>query len=78
VATEGRGRKLEEWRVRADRSDNHWWDCLVGCAVAASVAGLQWSAGTAAGEEPRAKVGGPRKKVKWSEKYKDKFAAWGN
>lgn len=43
VETEGRGRKLHEWKLRPDRPDNHWWDTLVGCAVAASVLGLVWS-----------------------------------
>ena len=28
------------WEQRPGRPDNHWWDCLVGSAVAASVAGL--------------------------------------
>jgi hypothetical protein len=52
VATEGRGRKLEEWKDRPDRRDNHWWDCLVGCAVAAGVHGVKWSAAQAAGDTP--------------------------
>jgi hypothetical protein len=50
VQTEGRGRKVEEWKVRPDRIDNHFWDCLVGCAVAASVIGVRWSAAAAVGE----------------------------
>jgi hypothetical protein len=40
VRTRGRDREVDEWRQRPDRSDNHWFDCLVGCAVAASVAGV--------------------------------------
>jgi hypothetical protein len=43
------GRAVEEWKLRPGR-DNHLWDCLVGCAVAASVSGLSWSAGAAAGQ----------------------------
>lgn len=39
VRTEGRGRTLDEWKLRAAGSDNHWLDCLVGCAVAASMSG---------------------------------------
>ena len=39
VATEGRGRTVDEWKIRPERSDNHWFDCLVGCAVAASMQG---------------------------------------
>ncbi len=39
VKTEGRGRTVDEWKIRPERSDNHWLDCLVGCAVAASMQG---------------------------------------
>ena len=40
VKTEGRGRTVDEWKIRPERSDNHWLDCLVGCAVAASIQGV--------------------------------------
>ena len=39
VRTEGRGRKVDEWKLRPESSDNHWLDCLVGCAVAAAMQG---------------------------------------
>ena len=39
VKTEGRGRTVDEWKMRPERGDNHWFDCLVGCAVAASIEG---------------------------------------
>ena len=39
VKTEGRGRTVDEWKLRVEGSDNHWLDCLVGCAVAASMKG---------------------------------------
>ena len=39
VKTEGRGRTVDEWKLRVDGLDNHWLDCLVGCAVAASMGG---------------------------------------
>jgi len=39
VKTEGRGRTVDEWKLRAAAVDNHWLDCLVGCAVAASIQG---------------------------------------
>ncbi len=39
VRTEARGRIVDEWKLRAGAPDNHWLDCLVGCAVAASVLG---------------------------------------
>jgi hypothetical protein len=49
VQTEGRGRTVDEWKWRPDRPDNHWFDCLVGCAVAASIQG-----GRVAATEPAA------------------------
>jgi len=39
VKTEGRGRVVDEWKLRPEAVENHWLDCLVGCAVAASVQG---------------------------------------
>lgn len=39
VRTEGRGRTVGEWKARPEQPDNHWLDCLVGCAVAASMQG---------------------------------------
>ena len=39
VKTEGRGRRVEEWKMRPEGADNHWWDGLVGCAVGASMSG---------------------------------------
>lgn len=39
VRTEARGRVVDEWKLRAGGPDNHWFDCLVGCAVAASIQG---------------------------------------
>jgi phage terminase large subunit GpA-like protein len=39
VKTEARGRTVDEWKLRAGRPDNHWLDCLVGAAVAASIQG---------------------------------------
>ena len=39
VKTQGRGRELDEWKLRTPGTDNHWLDCLVGCAVAASMQG---------------------------------------
>ncbi len=37
--TEGQGRIVQEWRLRPGAPDNHWFDCLVGVAVAASMLG---------------------------------------
>lgn len=39
VKTEGRGRTVDEWKMRPEPFDNHWLDCLVGCAVGASMHG---------------------------------------
>ena len=39
VRTMGRGRCVDEWKIRADHADNHWFDCIVGCAVCASMEG---------------------------------------
>jgi hypothetical protein len=41
VRTESaRGRIVDEWKLSGTRFENHWWDCLVGSAVAASIAGI--------------------------------------
>jgi hypothetical protein len=40
VKTEGRGRTVDEWKMRVAAVDNHWLDGLVGCAVAASIQGV--------------------------------------
>ena len=39
VRTQGRGRTVDEWKPRPERSDNHFLDCLVGAAVAGSMCG---------------------------------------
>ena len=40
VVTEGHGRTVQEWKAKPSKPDNHWFDCLVGCAVAASMEGI--------------------------------------
>jgi len=40
IKTTGRGRTVDEWKLRPDVADNHWLDCLVGTAVAASIVGI--------------------------------------
>lgn len=40
VKTQGRGRVVDEWKLRPNASDNHWLDGLSGCAVAASILGV--------------------------------------
>jgi len=41
VRTEGRGRVVDEWKPRPETSENHWLDCLVGCAMGASIQGVE-------------------------------------
>lgn len=60
------GRTVEEWKERPNR-DNDLFDCTVGCMVAASLAGLRWDPGAAAGlpRPPRP----DRKPVRLSDLY---------
>jgi hypothetical protein len=63
VRTEGRGRSVDEWKIRPQRPDNHWFDTLVGCCVAANVLGVQLD--EAQVQQPR-----KRKRRKLSEMQK--------
>ena len=57
IKTEGRGRRVEEWKMRPEAHDNHWWDGLVGCAVAASMCGcILEGTGTRVQEKPKIKL----------------------
>jgi hypothetical protein len=60
VRTQGRGRTVDEWKIRPQQADNHWLDGVVGCAVAASLQGCVLF-GTE-GERPK-----PRPQLKLSE-----------
>ena len=60
VRTEGRGRTVDEWKLPAHKPDNHWLDCLVGCAAGAS---MQEAVLFGAQAEPRHE----RKRIKLSE-----------
>ena len=62
MKTEGRGRTVDEWRARPSGGDNHWFDGLVGCAVAASMQGANLS-------ELAPKPRPPRKKISITEQY---------
>jgi hypothetical protein len=46
---------VEVWKMRPGQSENHWLDCIVGAAVAASMAGLIYSAPGNLGEPPMPK-----------------------
>jgi hypothetical protein len=52
--THGQGRDVREWKVKPSRPDNHWFDCLVGCAAAASEQGI-WLEGQEVVESKRKK-----------------------
>lgn len=41
VSTTGQGRQVDVWDQRPSKPDNHFWDCLVGAAVAASFEGVR-------------------------------------
>lgn len=56
VATTAAGRTVTVWEPLPNR-DNHWWDCLVGCAAAASFAGTP---------TPGAAAAPARKRVSWA------------
>jgi len=57
VRTEGRGRTVDEWKLRLDGLDNHWLDCLVGAAVAASMEGaMLFGTDTLAAARPRVRL----------------------
>ena len=62
--TEGRGRIVNVWRIKPGRPDNHWLDCTVGCAVAASMLGI-----STVGDQPMAK----RKRVRLSDLQRQKM-----
>ena len=55
VKTQGRGRTVDEWKARPEQPDNHFFDGLVGSAVAASIQGAVLP-GTSAPEPPRKKL----------------------
>ena len=56
VRTEGRGRTVDEWKIRPEQADNHWLDCLVGCAVAAGTAGCVLFGTEQSGDKPKSRV----------------------
>ena len=60
VKTQGRGRTVDEWKMRPERADNHWFDCVVGCAAAASMQGVLLGG-------PEAKLQSEKKRVSFAE-----------
>lgn len=67
--TEGRGRVVDEWKVRPGKTENHWWDCLVGCAIAASEQGVAIAETGTGSRRPAT-----RKKISLAEKQRKKLA----
>jgi hypothetical protein len=61
VEVRTRGRIVDEWTLPPNKPDNHYWDTLVGCRVAASLTGIRKDAPT---HVQRKTVVG-RKKVKY-------------
>ena len=61
VKTQGRGRTVDEWKLKPQHSDNHWLDCVVGCAVCASMLGSTLP-------ETLTKARVPKARIKLSEK----------
>ena len=68
VRTEGRGRTVNEWKLPAHKPDNHWFDCVVGCAAAASMRGVERIGVQVA-------VAGERKKRRLSELQRERTGA---
>lgn len=64
VRTSGHGRDLIEFKPPIAGRDNHWFDCLTGAAVAASIAGI-----SASGHEVQKKS---KKRLKLSDIQKQK------
>ncbi len=63
VQTQGRGRTVDEWKQKPERSDNHWLDCLVGAAVAAAIEGIDLAERRAAARKPQ-------------RSYAERYAQW--
>lgn len=70
VEIETYGRVFEKWEKKPN-TDNHLWDCLVGCCVAANTKGLLWSP---SGTSPAKASSGSAKPIKLSELYAQREA----
>ena len=66
IPTEARGRIVNEWKIKPNRPDNHWFDCTVGCAVAASMSGIALES-----QQP-ARRHGKRRRVSFTELQRQK------
>jgi hypothetical protein len=66
VRVEAKSRTVDEWKQRPERSDNHWLDGIVGCAVAASVQGVSLD------DLPASRTQTQPKKVSWAARQREK------
>lgn len=65
IRTTGRGRTVDEWKVRPNVTDNHWLDCIVGTAVAAAIQGATLSeVGSGGRVEKKKKIAVDMSKIK--------------
>lgn len=69
VATTAKGRTVDEWKLKAPGLDNHWLDCVVGAAVAASMQGCRLNVSST---PPR-----KRAKIRMSEVTRRRYGASG-
>lgn len=62
VKTQGRGRTVDEWKIKPQSHDNHWLDCVAGCAVCGSMLGaaLPVTLPVRAAAKPRIKLSARR------------------
>lgn len=58
VETEGYGRRVQEWTLRPGR-DNHWFDGVIGCMVAAAMGGMR----TDPTDSPKLRRSAPRRRM---------------
>jgi hypothetical protein len=68
-----RGSTFDKWNQRPHRPDNHLWDCLIGCAVAASVEGITFASSPTGASGGGAEPSKP--KMKFSDLYAQKHGA---
>lgn len=62
VRVEARGRIADEWSLPSNKPDNHFWDNIVGCMVAASIQGIRKETQNVNVQQRRAKR--PAKRVR--------------
>ncbi len=53
VTVQAKGQTAHEWRMKSHRPDNHYFDCVVGAAVAASMVGINLPGGQPVADAPR-------------------------